>query len=1061
MRKKLLLSLFIAMGLWGVSLGSDAPDFLAAQAIREFVALLNYPNLGIRAAARSALRELTLANPKLVVETLQSIPVFEDQWTQQLMKRAAYLALEKPSPFEELVQLIITSFKSFLSDDAVKDPAYFHFVLRMLENADETNLFVDALARLSTEFQTDEFLTRLSLALREGVWEERLAATLCLLELAPSREAALLEIKKGLTSEDPLIAYPTAKALPKLGEQAVVLVPELLDILAKPQGQWVTPLIRGGLTSLGKPVVPALVEALRHPDKARRKVALELLGALGEAAREAVPAVIEFLRGEYLPELRKAAISTLGAIGRGELSAVLTLERIARRYDPEEISVSLEALVALGPVASEALNTVLLRVHYPIPSVRASALRALRAIAPPEVSVPYLIAALKDANDLVREVAASTLGELGPAAREAILPLLERLHDPAPKVRKAAALAVGRMGQGFPRVVQELIRLLGDEVFEVRLAAVEALGEMGPEAETALFNLLECLVHENKKLSWEQRKELQKAAAGTLGKIGLTPLLDAIITLIPAEERQPLLKWIGEVLTKALESTISERIKSLVDPSAWLLKLLTDVTSIEVYTSVRLALGMQPTYETVVAISPTGRVIFEALRTYANFAELRTAYCLDTAGIRQALGHPHPLGRFLGELIVLGCQPKPHGLRPALVSLVNDEEWTVRLGAWMALLREDEQLERELLEVGLRDEHPAVRSYLIFAASQFLSDPVERKDLLLRALVAEERLVRLSAVLAFFSELGDAREEVVPHLLQWLGTGDRELQYAASAALAYVKAWEALPRILDLAAQNEWDWSFPFTLAWYGEDILPLLQELLASSAPSLRKIAMCIQKMMLTWGKLSPEGLEKACEILLEAINHSDPRVRSEASSNLAMLAIREESYADKVIETLVRALQNEMDQTVRDDMLLHLVWIPKPLLQRKASMLRPVLLELWEKTDPERRLPILLVFRSLGPYAAETIPLLFAELELARYPIDRFIADIALAAGEAAVPYLLEFLEDPAHQLMIVRLLRRMGLEARDALPALLALLQTGNDTIRMEVIEAISALLTGKKE
>ena len=116
---------------------------------------------------------------------------------------------------------------------------------------------------------------------------------------------------------------------------------------------------------------------------------------------------------------------------------------------------------------------------------------AVRAQTQAEVSpVPALIAALKDANPLVREDAATALGRLGPAASAAIDPLVATFADKDIYLRGVAAVALGRIGQA---TVPALTQALADPNAEVRWSAAIAFGRLGHPGAAAVPELIKAL----------------------------------------------------------------------------------------------------------------------------------------------------------------------------------------------------------------------------------------------------------------------------------------------------------------------------------------------------------------------------------------------------------------------------------------------------------------------------------------------------------------------------------------------------------------------------------------
>jgi hypothetical protein len=88
-----------------------------------------------------------------------------------------------------------------------------------------------------------------------------------------------------------------------------------------------------------------------------------------------------------------------------------------------------------------------------------------------------------------RRVAATALGRIGPAAREAGAALLRSLRDPRAVVRAAAAESLGRIGLTDAAVRLGLESCLADEFIIVRRNAVVALGQMGAAAKPALASV--------------------------------------------------------------------------------------------------------------------------------------------------------------------------------------------------------------------------------------------------------------------------------------------------------------------------------------------------------------------------------------------------------------------------------------------------------------------------------------------------------------------------------------------------------------------------------------------
>jgi HEAT repeats len=78
------------------------------------------------------------------------------------------------------------------------------------------------------------------------------------------------------------------------------------------------------LARIGEDAVPAVAQALRHPDPARRLQAARILARIGPSAAKAVPTLIVALEDQQ-PEVRKAVARALGQIGPAASAAVQPL----------------------------------------------------------------------------------------------------------------------------------------------------------------------------------------------------------------------------------------------------------------------------------------------------------------------------------------------------------------------------------------------------------------------------------------------------------------------------------------------------------------------------------------------------------------------------------------------------------------------------------------------------------------------------------------------------------------------------------------------------------------
>jgi HEAT repeat protein len=147
-----------------------------------------------------------------------------------------------------------------------------------------------------------------------------------------------------------------------------------------------------------------------------------------------------------------------------------------------------------------------------------------------QAAVGPLIVALRDENPLVRTDAALLLGQIGPAARAAIIPLMDRAFDPTSTVvGTSARAALVKVSKGNVRALSDL---LSDPNASHRSQAAGLLGKLGAEAEAAVSALIGTLK--------DADAGVRTSAVRALGEIG-APARQAVIPLIMALSEESLL----------------------------------------------------------------------------------------------------------------------------------------------------------------------------------------------------------------------------------------------------------------------------------------------------------------------------------------------------------------------------------------------------------------------------------------------------------------------------------------------------------------------------------------
>jgi HEAT repeat protein len=168
---------------------------------------------------------------------------------------------------------------------------------------------------------------------------------------------------------------------------------------------------------------------------------------------------------DSLADIRMSTAEALGQIGSEARDATTRLIELSRNVR-EEVIVREYSIIALSRIAPEDEKVVLALIDLVgdgEPQIYTAAVTALLETGisgqPDEIGeqrVQVLIDQLIQPDPVVREAAASALGELGPQAADSILTLTEILADEAngPRLRTAAAESLGLIGsdEGNPSV---------------------------------------------------------------------------------------------------------------------------------------------------------------------------------------------------------------------------------------------------------------------------------------------------------------------------------------------------------------------------------------------------------------------------------------------------------------------------------------------------------------------------------------------------------------------------------------------------------------------------------
>ncbi|MCH7969661.1 MAG: HEAT repeat domain-containing protein, partial [Chloroflexi bacterium] len=309
------------------------------------------------------------------------------------------------------------------------------------------------------------------------------AAARALLRLKPNAAKATVPmLVERLQDKDADIRQLAAWTLSGLGPDADAAVPALVEALQDDDVMvaWTAASALGKIGSKASPAVPGLIRALKHLNGSVREFAAVALGKIGPAAKAAVPHLLKVVTdqakrsrvqdvGEMavhrVQDVGEMAVHALGEIGPGAKQAIPVLIELVR-------GVGLFAPSNLLPIRKEALEAL-----GKIGTGNRDALAAIHV-------------ALGDESAEFRGSAVWALIDIGSDPQAAVPALTQAMQDEHPYVRAVAALALGRIGSTHKSVVEVLIEALDDENHYVRTSAAQSLGQIGPRAKSAVPALL-------------------------------------------------------------------------------------------------------------------------------------------------------------------------------------------------------------------------------------------------------------------------------------------------------------------------------------------------------------------------------------------------------------------------------------------------------------------------------------------------------------------------------------------------------------------------------------------
>lgn len=311
-------------------------------------------------------------------------------------------------------------------------------------------------------------------------------------------ELTLDEAIAGLRDVDPQIASNVARSAERVGEDAAVLVPDLVRLLGREDTEHSALTGLWALGAAAKSAVPEVLPLLES--KARPELVLDVLGRIGAGQADLVPHVRPFLveRSPYGYASERAGEALARISPEAARAAVPEVVQHLRGEDSQKRGLAAAALNGFGPEARDAVVALIEALTDPTDWVRLYAAKTLGAIGPPAAAaLPELVKLARDRSLSREDRRGSVTWQLRNSATrglgliraepDMVVPVLVGvLREEDEAVRAEAALALGRLRTAPKTAVPVLESVLLDDSILARKAAAIALGHYGPHARSAV-----------------------------------------------------------------------------------------------------------------------------------------------------------------------------------------------------------------------------------------------------------------------------------------------------------------------------------------------------------------------------------------------------------------------------------------------------------------------------------------------------------------------------------------------------------------------------------------------
>lgn len=250
------------------------------------------------------------------------------------------------------------------------------------------------------------------------------------------------------------------ESLPLVDADPDIAIPVLLAALSKEEddkevrGEAANALGRFAIS--GENVITALMDSAGDAEHVVRIKSVSALGRIGASAKSALPLLLEILASDKSPAIRQQAVFAVSQIGFGDQEAVLPALIAAMEKDDEVMVAAASVIGSWGEQGAPA--------------------------------IPSLVNALRSGNYRVREVAARSLGQIGPRAKEAVPSLMKQFNGLRNSNRLETAYALWQIEGYEPgrKYLLDALKNADKEKVSERARTISLLGTMTPPPKEAV-----------------------------------------------------------------------------------------------------------------------------------------------------------------------------------------------------------------------------------------------------------------------------------------------------------------------------------------------------------------------------------------------------------------------------------------------------------------------------------------------------------------------------------------------------------------------------------------------